>query len=254
MLSRNQIKFIASLQQKKFRKLHGLFVAEGPKLAFELLDSEFEVEKLYVLARVLEEQKYNFSNKEVEVVTVSEKDLQRISGMKSPNEMLALVKIPDPSGSIDHLFEDLVLYLDKLQDPGNFGTILRTADWFGIKNIVCSPDTAEVFNPKIVQASMGSVTRVKVFYKEFEKFIGEAPKNFPVYATMLDGQDIYQTNLKSQGVIIIGNESTGISEKLRPFITQKITIPSSAKQTGPESLNASVAAALVMAEFRRQMG
>ena len=253
MLSRNQIKFIASLQQKKFRKLHGLFVVEGPKLVFELLESNFKLESLYVVENILDEGTYNFSGTEAEVVAISEKDLQRISGMKSPNEMIAIVRIPKQPEIPGAIFKELVIYLDQLQDPGNFGTILRTADWFGIKNIVCSPDTAEIYNPKIIQASMGSFTRIRAYYEDFEDLIREAPKGLPIYATLLEGKSIYQAKLSTPAIIIVGNESRGISKELLPFVSEKITIPSPQDHTKPESLNAAVAAALVMAEFRRQM-
>lgn len=254
MLSKNQIKRIRSLHQKKFRNELGLFIAEGPKLTEELLQSNINVKEVYALAEALPKFHKNYPSNNPEFFEISGKDLERIGALKTPNEVLAVVEIPDNKPDYETIFNQPVLVLDNIQDPGNLGTIIRSADWFGFKNIVCSKDTVEVYNPKVVQATMGSISRVNVFYFDLEEFFEKAPASYPVYGTLLEGKNIYTSEFNKSGVIIIGNESKGIGRNIQEFVTEKITIlpHKGERKENAESLNASVAASLVMAEFRRQ--
>lgn len=253
MISKNQIQFIKSLAISKFRKAHGMFIAEGPKMMIELANSSYKIEGIYALASWLEGNRFKFSN-ETNISEVSEKELYRISSLKTPNQVLAIVykSMNNPPGLED--LNDLILMLDDISDPGNMGTIIRTADWFGIKQIICSKTCVDIYNPKVVQATMGSLFRVKVHYADLHDYLKQLPENQDVYGTLLEGENIYESDFSKKGIIIIGNESHGISEELIPFITNKITIPNYSTKLfeTAESLNASIATAVVCAEFRRQ--
>ena len=255
-LQSNKIKYINSLKLSKFRKLLHEFVAEGDKLVIELLKSRFEISNVYSTAEWIEQNEQLLKNSKVDVTQISNKELGKISFLSTPNNVLTVVKIPKPEIIQDNIFSDLILMLDEIQDPGNLGSIIRTADWFGIKHIICSENCVDIYNPKVVQATMGSIARVSVLYKNPEKVLAGKPKQIKVYGTLLKGENIYNKNLSKNGIILIGNESKGISDNLLPFITDKISIPSFPKTTGktqyPESLNASIATAIVCAEFRRQ--
>ncbi|NOX46827.1 MAG: RNA methyltransferase [Chlorobi bacterium] len=253
MFSKNTIKHINSLKLRKFRLLHKQFFAEGPKLVSELLESDFIVEQVLGLPEsgiMGIQHKYP----ETEFVSITKKELDRISLLKTPNEVVAITEIPASGLFPIMAFSDIVLLLDEIKDPGNMGTIIRTADWFGIRHIVCTRDSVDVFNPKTVQATMGSLTRVCVHYTDLVAFLKNIPDGLPVYGTLLDGKNIYDTQLSENGIIIIGNESRGISKELLSFITEPIYFPHfpSTQKAGAESLNASVATAVVLAEFRRQ--
>ena len=249
MLSHNQAKHVQSLKLAKFRKLHGQFIAEGVKLAGELLESGMEVQQVFALESWIEAHEGALKAKSIPYQPVKETELARISQMTTPNEVLMLVKVPQrPAGEMPA--GDIILFLDRIQDPGNMGTILRTADWFGIKDIVCSPGCADVYGPKVVQSTMGSISRVRVTEREPEEFLKAAGRNATVYGTMMEGENIFRAELKTPAIVVIGNESQGISENLMPFIQQKIGIPSWSNQA--ESLNAAIATAIVCAEFRRK--
>lgn len=254
MLSLSQIKYVQSLQQKKFRRQHGVFVAEGEKIVSELWHGQYKVEGLYALNDWITEHRQEIPM-EVPVLEVSNKDLERISGLKTPNKVLAVIKMPEESGEPELLNGALCLVLDKVQDPGNLGTIIRTADWFGIRQIFCSPDTVEVFSPKVIQATMGSFLRVKIFYTVLESFLARAPADTPVFGAFLEGENLFQEKTSGQGLLVIGNEAKGISEKVAFFVGKKIRIPGG-RQAGSldsaESLNASVAAGIMMAWFTRK--
>lgn len=248
MLSHSQIKFLQSLQQKKFRKQHGVFIAEGEKIVTELLQSRFNIQGVYALEDWLK-QHQSIIPENAGVFEASFKDLERISGLKTPNKVLAVIKTPespepDPQGS------RFTLVLDRVQDPGNLGTIIRTADWFGIRQIVCSPDTADVFSPKVVQATMGSFLRVVVHYTELVPFLEKTAKKLPVYGALLQGADMYNEPAPEKGILVIGNESAGISPEITTFVEKRVRIHGG-RQTdngnGAESLNASVAAGILMA-------
>lgn len=252
MITKNQIKHINSLKSNKFRKTYNEFIVEGVKLVDEILNSNFKISSLFATENWITENENNLPEN-IEITEINEKELKNISGLTTANEVLAIVKIPENSINTDTIFTDLVLVLDKIRDPGNLGTIIRTADWFGIKNIICSNDTVDLYNPKVIQATMGSVTRVNVHYTDLAEFLKEAPENFPVYGTFLEGENFYTSKLPTNAIIVIGNESNGISKEIAGLINRKIFIPpfsSKQKQTA-ESLNASIAAALVCSEFRR---
>jgi len=252
MLSKNTIKHISSLKTRKFRLIHKQFIAEGPKVVEEFLNSGFTVSQVLGVPQslIFELQE---KHPETEFISISKKELERISTLKTPNDVIAIVEIPDTRPFPPTAFSELILLLDEIKDPGNMGTIIRTADWFGINHIVCSENSVDIFNPKVVQATMGSLARVKVHYNNPVSFLKDIPKNHPVYGTLLDGKNMYETPLSEKGIIVIGDESHGISEELLSFITNPIYIPHfpSTKKTTAESLNASVATAVVLAEFRR---
>lgn len=240
MITANQKKFVKSLAQKKFRTEHNCFVVEGVKLVDELLQSDFEVISLYAISDWIEK------NPSVEATQVSSKDLAIMSSFKTANEVLAVVK-QQKHYTIDYS-DHLTIALDNLQDPGNLGTIIRTADWFGIKTIVCSADTVDVYNPKVIQATMGSLFRVNVLYVSLLEFFKENG-SLSVYGALLDGENVYQKTLTKKGsVLLMGNESKGISDSLLPFVTDKILIP---KIGEAESLNVSTATAILCAEFSK---
>jgi len=253
MISKNQIQFIKSLAISKFRRTHKMFIAEGPKLVNELLTSSFKIDAIYALPIWINSNQIKFST-DVDFFEVSEKELDRISGLKNPNQILAIVHMVENIPPESKTLNDIVLMLDDIRDPGNMGTILRTADWFGIRQIICSNTCVDMYNPKVVQATMGSLFRVKVYYTNLKAYLELLPKNHSVFGTLLEGENIYETKLSKPGVIIIGNESHGISADLIPFITNKITIPNYSIKSfdTAESLNASIATAIVCAEFRRQ--
>ena len=248
MLSKKKITHIRSLHHKKFRDRLGEFVVEGPKLVAELLQSNYHVLEIFAV-----EEQLNHILKHpaagVKVTVVSPSELGRISHFKTPNDVLALVKQPAVALAELETEDDFVLMLDGIADPGNLGTIIRTADWFGIRNIICSSNCVELFNPKVVQATMGSLFRTKVFYTDLLKVLSEMNNEVPVYGTFLDGDNIYAEDFGESGIIVIGSESHGITPEVANYVTQRIHIPS--VQRGAESLNASVAAAICCSEVRR---
>ncbi|TND09333.1 MAG: rRNA methylase [Bacteroidetes bacterium] len=255
MISKNQVVFVRSLQQKKQRREHGLFIAEGAKIVPEMLRSDFKIREIYAL------ESWCAANRGLAGATtlheVTEQELARISGLVTPNEALAVAGIPRYELDYRSAGKTLTLVLDDIRDPGNLGTLIRIADWFGIRDIVCSEETAEAWNPKVVQASMGSITRVRIHYTAlvpfFEKIKSAHP--VPVYGAFLEGESIYKTKFGNSGFLVIGNEAHGISPEVASFITKKITIPSfsaTENKTGEaESLNAAVAAAVICSEIRR---
>ncbi|MCW3101687.1 MAG: hypothetical protein JWO09_127 [Bacteroidetes bacterium] len=254
MLSKNQIKFVNSLRQKKYREEHNLFIAEGAKIVPELLASGIKVKQVFATSAFLRQHQLDAA---IERFEIKEAELERISTLMTPNEALALCEIPAYELDANALKDNLTLVLDEIKDPGNMGTIIRIADWFGIGNIVCSPTSVDVFNPKVVQATMGSIARIKIHFLELAAFIEEQKKvnAVPVFGALLEGESIYSKQLPSKGLIVIGNESKGISEELQQLITDRISIPSFShfSQSGgeAESLNAAIATAIICSEFRR---
>jgi RNA methyltransferase, TrmH family len=256
MLSKNQIKFVNSLKQKKYREEHDLFIAEGAKIVPELLNSDIKVKQVFATSEFLRKHKINDP---IERFEIKEAELERISTLMTPNEALALCEIPKYELDVDSLKDKLTLVLDDIKDPGNLGTIIRIADWYGIENIICSSTTADVFNPKVVQATMGSIARIKIHYVDLVEFFTEKVQSLklPVYGALLEGENIYSKKLTSKGFIVIGNESKGISEEVQKLITDKISIPSFShiKENSigeAESLNAAIATAIICSEFRRK--
>ena len=257
MLSRNQVKHIRSLKQKKFREIHHQFLAEGSKLVSELLESSFKVINIYALTDWLKHNESQVLSKEVTFLEVSGEEMERISALSSPSPALAIAEIPIMP-TPPTVINDLVLILDDIKDPGNLGTIIRIADWFGIESVICSGNTVDLYNPKVIQATMGSILRVRVTYANLSDFLSSLDPTIKVYGSFPKGENVYSIKLESKGIIIIGSESSGISPEIISNVTDKISIPSFAKASGvrdhAESLNASIAAAIICSEFRRRKG
>lgn len=240
MVSKNQIKLITSLQQKKYRFANQLFFAEGIKVIQELVESNFELVHLYTTHNDFEEV-----SKDQKTI-IPESDLKKISALTTPNTCLAVFKIPAEK-TINE--SGLIIALDSIRDPGNLGTILRLCDWFGIHQLICSKDAVDIYNPKVVQATMGSIARVNVNYIDLESFINKT--NLPVFGTFMDGNNIYKTDLPQEGIIIMGNEANGISPELEKLIKNRLTIPRFGTLQKTESLNVATATAIILSEFRR---
>jgi TrmH family RNA methyltransferase len=253
VLSKNQIKLISSLQKKKFRDQHQLFVAEGYKLITDLLESKLETK--YIIhtkqAIINDLAKYN---RKTEFIECDASDLKKISSLKTPSDIIGVFKIPNSDFDKKDINQSLSILLDDVQDPGNLGTIVRIADWFGIQYIFCSKNTVDLYNPKVIQATMGALARVKVIYTDLQLLVDEfGSSNFPVYGTFLEGETIYKSDLSTKGFIIMGNEGKGISPILKPLVSKKLFIPNfPSDQATSESLNVSVACSIVCSEFRRR--
>jgi RNA methyltransferase, TrmH family len=240
MLSKNQIKLITSLKQKKYRLQHQLFVAEGKKTIFELLHSNLQLQQLYTTTLEFDVSD-DFQTK------ISENDLNKISFLKTPNTALALFKIPTPQ-PIN--FNTLVVALDDVRDPGNLGTIIRLCDWFGIKDLICSLDTVDCYNPKVIQATMGSITRVNVSYVNLKEVL--LKQNTDIVGAFMDGDSVYHKDLPNLGVLVLGNEANGISKELESIITKRVSIPRFGDVKATESLNVATATAILLSEFKRR--
>ncbi len=250
MLSKSKISLIGSLDNKKFRKQHGLFIAEGKKIILEVLDSaKFEIVDLFLTSSALKEISADLLTG-IDVTEISDSELERISLLTTPSFGLALLNIPKEMTPRVPQFNEVILMLDSVRDPGNLGTIIRLCDWFGVSQIICSEETVDVYSPKVIQASMGSFCRVNIFYSDLISQLQSLEKNVRIYATVLNGTPLQQIQKSKPSVIIIGNESHGISKSILGFVTDKITIES-ARSSEAESLNAAMAAGIVLYEFRR---
>jgi len=250
MLSKNSIKYINSLRVKKIRNDNNLFIAEGERLIGEIIESQLKVKTIYYNS----DWSSNIKSFDFECVEISNDEMKKISGLTTPSKLLAVVNIPNYSISDCKIDNSLALALDDIQDPGNFGTIIRLADWFGIDSILCSNNTVDAYSPKVVQTCMGAISRVKTIYCDLEKTLQDSKKiNLPVYGTFMEGANIYNENLPKNGIIVMGNEGNGVSKGIEKFITKKIHIPSFASnRTTVESLNVAMATAIVLSEFRRR--
>ncbi len=241
MITRAEILDIKSLTTKQGREELGAFIAEGEKLVGEIRNSNLRIRKIY-------QTKPIFAEGEM----VSEKEMERISQLKTANSVLAVVELPKSKLASVKPDKNLVLALDRVQNPGNLGTIIRLADWFGISDVVCSEDTADCFNPKVVQATMGAILRVRVHYTNLAKWLGNQ-SNTKIYGTFLEGENIYSAELDKAGVIVMGNEGQGISAEVAATVSHKLLIPPyPADRCGSESLNVAVATAVICSEFRRR--
>lgn len=253
MLSKNKIKLIHSLEQKKYRKKEGLFVAEGPKLVNELLKC-MHCTGLYHTPEYVLPQDGILQVDEIDSCTPEE--LQKASFLTSPQEVIGLFQIPEDNNEdlVKFPTTELCLALDGVQDPGNLGTICRIADWFGIRHIFCSLKTADVYAPKTIQATMGAIARVSIHYVDLVQFISQLPQETPVYGTLLDGNNLYSQELENKGLLIMGNEGNGLTPEVRSLLNHTLYIPSypSDSETS-ESLNVGVATAILCAEFRRRI-
>jgi RNA methyltransferase, TrmH family len=254
MLSKNRLRFIVSLQNKKVRDEEKLFVIEGDKLVKEFLNSQMKIVSLVAKPEFIGALSPNVLNKIDEVEPVSYDELKQISTLKTPHNALAIVRISESKTPGARLTKELCVALDNIQDPGNLGTIIRAAAWFGIKNVVCSENCVDVYNPKVIQATMGAILNVNVHYADLKDFLKNAvERKVPVYGTLLDGESIYEHKLGKKGIILLGNESRGISEELIPYISDKLLIPKySTSPLGVDSLNAGMAASVVFSEFARR--
>ena len=253
-ISKNQIKFVRQLEQKKYRRREGLFVAEGTKVVGDLL-AHYQPHSVYATEEWLAKNTSSISHHPSSVFTVTDEELRRISFLQHPQQVLALFPLPTMAAANFSLFTDhfsLSIALDGIQDPGNLGTIIRIADWFGIEHIICSEDTADAWNPKVIQATMGSIARVNIIYINLSDFIGTLPPDYPVYGTLLDGDNIYTQPLTPHGLIVMGNEGNGISPEIRQKINRRLFIPSYRTDDTAESLNVAIATAITCAEFRRR--
>ena len=257
MISKNQIKLIRSLEQKKNRLREGLFVAEGPKVVGDLL-ARYRPKMVVATEEWLTSEGRGVA---CETTAVSDDELRRVSFLQHPQQVLALFDMPatgaaGPDAALvdgQALTDGLALMLDGVQDPGNLGTIIRIADWFGVENVVCSADTADCYNPKVVQATMGSLARVNILYIELTEMLNRLPAGTPVYGTFLDGADIYSQNLSAGGLIVMGNEGRGISRAVASRINRRLLIPNYPPgRPTADSLNVAIATAIVCAEFRRR--
>ncbi|MBP9848384.1 MAG: RNA methyltransferase [Flavobacterium sp.] len=240
MLSKNQIKLITSLQQKKYRKQEQLFFAEGIKVVQELLHSNFELQELFTT-----KQDFLSVSKD-KLHAISEAELKKISALATSNSCLAVFKIPKAKEMKE---SGLILALDDVRDPGNLGTIIRLCDWFGIETLFCSEETVDIYNPKVVQATMGSISRVNVVYGDLENFLVKT--KLTVFGTFMDGKNIYQESLPNDGIIVMGNEANGISEAVEKLVTDRIAIPRFGDLQITESLNVATATAIILSEFKR---
>ena len=241
-LSKNQTKLINSLRQKKYRQEYGLFVAEGIKVVNELLNSNLEIEQLFVTEPNLVSIK---NSSKVVLITASE--LKKVSAFKSPNKVLGIFKIPKEKEVKE---KGIILALDTINDPGNLGTIIRLCDWFGIQELVCSKDTVDCYNQKVIQSTMGSITRVNIVYIDLFDFLKNA--TIPVFTADMNGQNVYNADLPKEAILVMGNEANGISEAVTSAIQQKLTIPRFGDVQETESLNVATATAILLSEFKRR--
>jgi TrmH family RNA methyltransferase len=253
-LSKNKTQFILSLQRKKTRDEERVFLVEGDKVVREFIQAGKEVITLIAKPEFIAGIPSHVSNRIEEVIPVTYEELKKVSSLKTPHNAMAVVRMPEIILNPLKVIENLTVALDFIQDPGNLGTIIRAAAWFGIKDIICSASCVDVYNTKVVQATMGAIMNVNVHYTVLEEFFGVINKNnIEVYGTLLDGESIYNADLHGKGVILLGNESKGISKELIPFVSKKIMIPKFTDAVaGIDSLNAGMAASIVLSEFARR--
>lgn len=249
MITQNNIKFINSLSKKKFRDANQLFIAEGDKLVSDLMSNNYPIDKIFATEEWINN---NTIENNIVVTKTNIQYLKKITQLKTAPQTIALCRIKPINTLLIKPESELIIALDNIQDPGNLGTIIRLADWFGIKNIICSNETVDVYNPKVVQATMGAIARVNVSYTELADFLENIKKETKIYGTFLDGEDIYKTELSKNGIIIMGNEGQGISSTIGKLVNKKLLIPNfSGNQDTSESLNVSMATAITLSEFKR---
>lgn len=242
MFSKSQIKLINSLSRKKFRIKHQLFLAEGKKTISELLDSGMDLHSLYTTEDI-------FAAPQDKTFGVNQSELKKISQLSTPQNALAVFHVPEIK---DPDLSGLVVALDEVQDPGNLGTIIRLCDWFGIKQLLCSGGTVDCFNPKVIQATMGSIARVRVNYVDLPEFLRKNINGIPVFGSFLEGENVYTSNFDPHGILVMGNEANGISSEVNSCVTAKLHIPQFGESRDTESLNVATAAAILLSEFRRR--
>jgi len=241
MLSKNEHKLITSLQQKKYRIQHQLFVAEGIKVVNEFLNSDLQIHKLFCV------EDYYHSISKYKPELISEKELLKLSSLSTPNKVLGIFKIP--TANIIQT-NGLVVALDTINDPGNLGTIIRLCDWFGVSQVICSTNTVDCYNSKVVQSTMGSLARLSVVYTDLRNYLNNV--DAPIYGAVMDGKNVNEVQLEKNGILVMGNESNGISSEIENLVNHKITIPKFSKNNTPESLNVATAAAILLNTFNIQ--
>ncbi len=239
-ISKNQLKIITSLSQKKYRQKHLLFIAEGVKVVKELLNSSFKIETLFAVDGFESDLSLD------KVVRISEKDLQKVSNLKTPNKVLGVFKIPEEEALQKN---GITIALDGVNDPGNLGTIIRLCDWFGVSQLICSKDTVDCYNQKVVQASMGSLTRISIKYLNLTEYVSET--KLPTFIADMDGENVYKSTLPKEAVLIMGNEANGVSDGIKSLIKNKVSIPRFGETQETESLNVATATAILLSEFKR---
>jgi RNA methyltransferase, TrmH family len=245
MLSKSQISFVNALHQKKHRKEHRLFIVEGSKSIVEFTQSIYRVDTIFHTSEA--KPKFHQLHRNIKLQEVSETELKKVSTLTTPQDALALVQIPETTDLKPESFKGkFAIVLDGVQDPGNLGTIIRTADWFGFTDIICSQDTVDAYNPKTVQASMGSLSRINVYYEDLATFLSKS--TVPIFGALLEGTSIYSKDFGTEGYILLGNEGNGISPKLKEQITDAVTIP---RFGSAESLNVAISAAIICSELKR---
>jgi TrmH family RNA methyltransferase len=254
MISKNSIKYIQSLKEKTARDEEHLYVIEGDKLIKEYLHSGKRLKLLAAVPEFIDSLLPGEKTTIDEIEPASENDLKRMSSLKSPHNAIATVSIPDEYSDPMEIPDSLFIALESVRDPGNLGTIIRAAAWFGFRHVVCSIGSADVYNPKVIQASMGAILNVMVHYHDLRSLLeGARKKGLPVYGTFLEGESVYDSKLGTRGIILFGNESKGISTDLIPFITSKLVIPKFTSAIyGVESLNVGMAASVIFSEFARR--
>ncbi len=247
MLSKSQISFIKSLQLKKFRKSEGLFIVEGLKSITEFINSSFKIHSIYIEVDFFSETPSIPTN--IHRIETNSVNFKKISNLQHPQGALALIYIPNNKPIEPKVLKNkFTIVLDDVQDPGNLGTIIRTADWFGIENIICSNNTVDIYNPKVVQATMGALSRIQIHYLNLEDFFSQV--DIPIYGALLEGKSIYETQFESEGIIVLGNEGHGIHPNLINHIQKPVTIPRIGKS---ESLNVAISAAIFCSEVSRSL-
>ena len=239
-ISKNQLKLITSLSQKKYRQKHNLFIAEGIKVVNELLNSSFKVETLFCT------EDFETTVSKDLITFISETELKKVSTLKSPNKVLGLFRIPEEKALQN---SGLIIALDTINDPGNLGTIIRLCDWFGVSELICSKDTVDCYNQKVVQASMGSLTRISIHYTDLKNYFTKT--SLPTFIADMNGENVYKASLPKEGILIMGNEANGVSEEIKELIQHKISIPRFGETQETESLNVATATAILLSEFKR---
>jgi TrmH family RNA methyltransferase len=258
MISSSKSKLIRSLQQKKYRDQNQLFLLEGEKMVMELVTGgpviPFHIHEVFATPGWIERKSAMLQKSGAEVTEASQAEIKKVSNLVTPQPVIALVSIPQMTFSAESLLNTPVLAFESIRDPGNLGTIIRTADWFGIRNIVCTPDSTDIFNPKVVQSTMGAIARVQVYYRELETLLASKElERKTIFGTFVEGENIYEISLDPDPLILFGNESHGLSQRFNTFIRHRISIPSfSPLGKGSESLNVASSVAVVCSELRRR--
>lgn len=243
MLSNNVIKIITSLGSKKYRQKYDLFVVEGVKNIGEVIKSSINIKELFITEDLWPNEKG------IKKTFIDDKDLKKISYLSTPNVGLALCELPKNKGEIN--LNGLTIALDDIRDPGNLGTIIRLADWFGVENILCTKESVDIYNPKVIMSTMGSFSRVKIHYIDLESFLKNYEGN--IFGTFMEGQSIYENKLPQEGILVMGNEANGISHAIEKLTTNKLSIPFFGKNGSTESLNVAVATSVILGEFKSQL-